>query len=38
MKRHKQEINRAWKKTWTLQRYKERKEEHDLDLKSKMTK
>jgi hypothetical protein len=38
MKRHKQEINITWKKTWTLQRYKERKQEHDLDLKTKMTK
>ena len=38
MKKHKQEINITWKKTWTLQRYKERKQEHDLDLKTKMTK
>jgi len=38
MKRHKQEINITWKKTWTLQRYKERKQEHDLDQKTKMTK
>jgi hypothetical protein len=30
MKRHKQEINIAWKKTWTLQRYKERKQEDDF--------
>jgi len=38
MKKHKQEINIAWKKTWTLQRYKERKQEDDFDLKNKMTK
>jgi len=38
MKKHKQEINIVWKKTWTLQRYKERKQEHDLDLKTKMIK
>ena len=38
MKKHKQEINIGWKKTWTLQRYKERKQEQDLDLKTKMTK
>jgi hypothetical protein len=35
MKRHKQEINIAWKKTRTLQR---EKQEDDLDLKNKMTK
>ena len=33
MEKHKQEINITWKKTWTLQRYKERKQEHDFDLK-----
>jgi len=38
MKRHKQEINIAWKKTWILQRYKKRKQEHDFDLKNNMTK
>jgi len=38
MKKHKQEIKIAWKKTWTLQRYKERKQEDDFDLKNKMTK
>jgi len=38
MKKHKQEINIAWKKTWTLQRYKERKQEDDFDLKNNMTK
>jgi hypothetical protein len=38
MKKHKQEINIVWKKTWTLQRYKEKKQEHDLDLKTKMIK
>jgi hypothetical protein len=38
MKKHKQEINIAWKKTWTLQRYKERKQEDDFDLKNKMIK
>jgi hypothetical protein len=26
------------KKTWTLQKYKERKQEHDLDLKNKIPK
>jgi hypothetical protein len=34
MKKHKQEINIAWKKTWTLQRYKERNQEDDFDLKN----
>jgi hypothetical protein len=38
MKRDKQEINITWKKTWILQRYKERKQENDFDLKNNMTK
>ena len=38
MKKHKQEINITWKKTWTLQRYKERKQEHDFDLKNNISK
>jgi len=38
MKKHKQEINIAWKKTWTLQKYKKRKQEDDFDMKNKMTK
>jgi len=35
MKKHNQEINIAWKETWTLQR---EKQEDDFDLKNKMTK
>jgi hypothetical protein len=38
MKKYKQKIIIAWKKTWTLQRYKERKQEHDFDMKNSMTK
>jgi len=37
---HKQEINenKTWDKTWTLQKYKERKQEQYLYLKPHMTK
>jgi hypothetical protein len=34
--RHKQDINES--KTYALQKYKEREQEHDLDLKTKMPK
>ena len=38
--KYKQEINEniTWNKTWTLKKYKERKQEHVLDLKTKMYK
>ena len=38
--KYKQYINEniTWNKTWILQRYKERKQEFDLDLKIKMSK
>jgi hypothetical protein len=38
--KHKQQINKniTWNKNWILQKYKERNQEHDFDLKTIMPK